>query len=118
MSDAALWLWFGAPLTMAVIACAGLSRAWKTTTGRTEKLLAVGSTTIVALYACGALAYVEVIGPLPAFDYRIEGLGFVLSALAFTAGVVALRAPQWFSIAALVSTGWLLGVFFMASLTY
>ena len=118
MSDAALWLWFGVPLPMAVIACAGLSRAWKTTTGRIEKLLAVGSTTIVALYACGALAYVEVIGPLPGFDYRIESLGFVLAALAFTAGIVSLRSLQWFSVMSLLASAWLLMLFLLAALTY
>src|SRR6266480_3227659 len=103
---------------VALIACAGLARAWKTVNARIEKLLAVGSTTVVALYACAALAYVELGGPLPAFDYRIEGLGFLLAALACTAGIVSLRSPQWFSVISLVASAWLLMLFLLAALTY
>jgi hypothetical protein len=66
--------------------CLGFVRGWKSTSGRIRKLFAIGLATIAALYGCGSLAYVDIIGPIPAFNYTLEFHGFFLSLAAVMAG--------------------------------
>jgi len=86
MSSAVCWMLFGTPLAAAVLSCAGLFRDWRSTTGRVGQLFAVALATIAALYWCGSLVYVEVVGPMPPLDYGVEEFGLLLSLLAVIAG--------------------------------
>ena len=90
MSSAVWWMLFGTPLAAAVLSCAGRFRDWRSTTGRVGQLFAVALATIAVLYGCGSLVYVEVVGPMPPLDYRVEEFGLLLSLLAVIAGIVAL----------------------------
>jgi hypothetical protein len=83
-----------------------------------EKSLAVGLATIAALYACGCLAYVDIIGPMPAFDYRLEEFGLLLSLAAVIAGFIGFLPFEWFSTLALAVSGWLLVMFFLMASTF
>jgi hypothetical protein len=106
------------PFVLAAASCAGLVWGWQNAPHRTNKLFAVGSATAAALCGCGSLVYREVAGPLPPFDYSVEGFGLLLSLSAVVVGLVALRSPQWFSALALVASGWLFVLFFMMASTY
>lgn len=55
-------------------------------------MLATAATSL----ACGALAYVQFVKPLAAFDYRVEAWGFLLSMVGIIFGLVTLRFPRWF----------------------
>jgi hypothetical protein len=81
-------------------------------------LSAISFATAAPLLACGALAYSEFIQPLPAFDYRTEAWGLLLSLLDTILGLVTLRFHRWFSYLALGVSAWMLVLFFLMRSTY
>jgi hypothetical protein len=102
----------------AVFAWAGLCKHWSDEHHRFTKVLAIVLATAAPLLACGALAYVQFVRPLPAFDYRVEAWGGLLSLLGTILGLVTLRFPRWFSSLALGVSAWMLVLFFLAASTY
>ena len=54
----------------------GLCQHWITEHHRFAKVSAILLATAATLVACGALAYVQFVRPIAAFDYRGRGLGF------------------------------------------
>src|SRR5438477_10846604 len=92
------WLSFGVTLGAAVIAGFGLYRSWGNERHRLIKLLAMLTAISAALLAFGATAYVQLVRPLPAFDYIVEEMGFLLSLIGTILGAGALRSPRWFSL--------------------
>jgi len=73
------WIVFGVPFAAAVAACVGLASCWRSEQHRFVKALAVLLPTLAALWACGALAYVQFVRSLPAFDLAVESWGLLLS---------------------------------------
>jgi hypothetical protein len=73
------WILFVVPLAAAVFAWVGLYRHWSAEQHRFTRVSAIVLATAAPLLACGALAYVEFVRPLPAFDYRVEAWGLLLS---------------------------------------
>jgi hypothetical protein len=112
------WILLILPLAAAVLAWIGLCKHWRDENHRPAKVSAIVLATASPLLACSALAYVQFVSPLPAFDYRVESWGLLLSLLGTIMGFVALRFPRWFSSLALVVSAWMLGLFFLAGSTY
>ncbi len=112
------WIWLGVPLAAVIFAEIGLLRNWSREPHRFAKASAILLATSATLLACGALAYVQFVRPLPAFDYRVELLGLLLSFLGTVLGLVTLRFPRWFSSQALGVSAWMLVLFFLAGSTY
>ena len=112
------WLLFGAPLVAAVIAGIGLYRAWTNEHHRLTKVLAIALAISAALLGFGATAYVQLVRPLPAFDYSVEETGLLLSLVGTAVGLITLRFPRWFSSLALGVSGWMLVWFFLLGSTY
>jgi hypothetical protein len=112
------WLLFGVPLAAAVISGIGLYRNWSNEHQRLTKVLAIVMATSAALLGFGATAYVQLVRPLPAFDYGVEETGLVLSLVGTLLGVVTLRFPRWFSSLALGVSTWMLVWFFLLGSTY
>jgi|SRR5450432_2928112 hypothetical protein len=111
------WILYGAPFVATVFAWVGLGSHWRTEGGRITKTLAVLLATASALWACGALAYVEFVKEPAPRDFRIEGRGLELSLLAIIAGLVTLRSPRWFSSLALAASAWMFVLFFLTGMT-
>src|SRR5258708_15517254 len=112
------WILFGVPLATVVFACVGLCQHWSTEHYRFTKVSAILLATAATLLACGALAYVQFVRPIAAFDYRVEAWGLLLSFLGTILGLVTLRFPRWFSSLALGVSAWMLVLFFLAGSTY
>ena len=112
------WLLFGVPLGAALVAAVGLYRNWGNEHDRITKVLAIIAATSAALLGCGATAYVQFVRSLPAFDYSVEELGFLLSASGPVLGAVTLRSPRWFTSVALGVSTWMLVWFFLLGSTY
>jgi hypothetical protein len=112
------WILFVVPLAAAVFAWVGLYRHWSAEQHRFTRVSAIVLATAAPLLACGALAYVEFVRPLPAFDYRVEAWGLLLSFVGTILGLVTLRFPRWFSSLALGVSAWMLVLFFLAGSTY
>jgi len=87
------WIVFGVPFAAAVGASVRLLFRWRSEQHRFVKALAVLLATLAALWACGALAYVQFVRPLPAFDLTVESWGLLLSLSGIIAGGIALRYP-------------------------
>jgi hypothetical protein len=118
MKLAIVWVLFGVPLGAAIFAGIGLRRCWSTERHRITKASAVLLAISATLLACGATAYVQLIRPLPAFDFSVEELGLLLSFLGTILGLVTLRFPRWFSSLALGVSAWMLILFFLLGSTY
>jgi hypothetical protein len=118
MRSAVVWILFIVPLAAVVFAWIGLGRNWSAEHHRYAKVSAILLATATSLLACGALGYVQFIRPLPAFDYRVEFWGLVLSFSGTIVGLVTLRFPRWFSSLALGISSWMLVLFFLAASTY
>jgi hypothetical protein len=112
------WILFGVPLALAIFAGTGLCRNWTAEHHRLWKLSAIVFAILATLLACVATAYVQLIRPLPAFDYRVEVWGMLLSFLGTILGLASLRFPRWFSSLALGVSAWMLLLFFLAGSTY
>ena len=89
------WLLFGVPLGAAVIAGFGLYRNWSNEHHRLTKVLAIVMAISAALLGFGTTAYVQLVRPLPAFDYSVEETGLLLSLVGTILGVVTLHFPRW-----------------------
>ena len=107
------WLLFGVPLVLSIIAAVGLSRNWDTEHHRISKLAAIALAILAALLACGTTACVQVVRPLPAFDFSVEAFGLLLSVLGTVLGLATLRFPRWFSSLALAVSAWMVVGFFI-----
>jgi hypothetical protein len=118
MRPAIVWILFIVPLPTVLLAWIGLCKNWSAERHRFAKLSAILLATATPLLACGALGYVQFVRPLPAFDYRIESWGLLLSFLGTMVGLVTLRFPRWFSSLALGISSWMLLLFFLAASTY
>jgi hypothetical protein len=118
MRFAVAWILFSVPLATAVFAGVGLCQHWSTEHHRFTKVSAILLATAATLLACGALAYVQFVRPIAAFDYRVEAWGLLLSFLGTILGLVTLRFPRWFSSLALGVSAWMLVLFFLAGSTY
>ena len=118
MTFAIAWIAFGLPLGAAVFAARGLCRYWSTEHDRITKLSAILLAISATLLACGATAYVQLVKPLPAFDYSVEGLGLVLSFAGTILGLVTLRSRRWFTLLAFGVSAWMLVLFFLLGSTY
>jgi hypothetical protein len=118
MRFAVAWILFVVPLAAAVFAWIGLCEHWRAEHHRFTKLSAIVLATAAPLLACSALAYVQLVRPLPAFDYRVEAWGLLLSFLGTLSGLVTLRFPHWFSSLALGVSTWMLVLFFLMGSTY
>jgi hypothetical protein len=118
MRFAIAWALLAAPLGAAIFAGAGLFQNWGKEPHRFTKVSAILLANSATLLACGALAYVQFVGPLPAFDYRIEGWGLLLSFSGTILGLITLRFPRWFSSLALGVSAWMLVLFFLEGSTY
>jgi hypothetical protein len=101
MPFAVSWLLCGVPLVAAVFAGIGLRAHWSTEHHRFAKVLATLLATVAPLLACCSLGYVQFVRPLPAFDYRVESWGLLLSFSGTVVGLVSLRPQRWFSLLAL-----------------
>jgi len=112
------WILFGVPLATVVFAGVGLCQHWSTEHHRFTKVSAILLATAATLLACGALAYVQFVRPIAAFDYRVEAWGFLLSFLGTILGLVTLRFPRWFYLLALGVSAWMLVLFCLAGSTY
>jgi hypothetical protein len=112
------WILFIVPLAAAVFAWIGLRMNWSAEHHRFVKMSAILLASITPLMACGALGYAQFVRPLPAFDYRVEFWGLMLSFLGTIVGLVTLRFPRWFSSLALGISSWMLVLFFLAASTY
>jgi hypothetical protein len=112
------WILFIVPLAAAVFAWIGLCKHWSAEHHRLSKVSAIVLATAAPSLACGALAYVQFVRPLAAFDYRVEAWGFLLSMLGTIFGLATLRFPRWFSSLALGISAWMLVLFFLAGSTY
>jgi hypothetical protein len=118
LHQALAWILLGSPLAAAAASCVGFVQGWKSTSGRVRKVFAVGLATVAALYGCGCLVYVDVVGPMPAFDYSLEEFGFLLSLAAVISGFIGFPPFEWYSTLALAVSGWLLLLFFLMALTF
>jgi hypothetical protein len=112
------WLLFGVPLGAAVIAGFGLYRNWGNERHRLIKLLAMLMAISAALLGFGATAYVQLVRPLPAFDYSVEEMGLLLSLVGTALGAGTLRFPRWFSSLSLGVSTWMLVWFLLLGSTY
>lgn len=112
------WILFIVPLAAAMFAWKGLCQHWGTEHHRFTRISVILLATAAALLACGALAYVQFVRPLPTLDYRVEFYGFMLSLAGTIFGLVTLRFPRWFSSLALGISLWMLVLFFLAGSTY
>ena len=106
------WLLFGVPLIAAVVAAIGLYRDWRNEYHRLMKVLAIVVAISSALLGFGATAYVQLVRPLPAFDFRLEETGLLLSLAGTVFGLITLRFPRWFSSLALGVSSWMFVCFF------
>ena len=113
MKFAIAWVMFGTPLGLAILAAIGLHRNWGTEHHRLSRLSAIALSILAALWACCATAYVQLVRPLPAFDFRVEALGLLLSFVGTILGLITLRFPRWFSSLALGVSAWMTVWFFM-----
>ena len=112
------WLLFGLPLGAAIIAGIGFCYNWKNERHRLAKVLAVTCAVFAPLLGCIATAYVQLVRPLPAFDYSVEATGLLLSVVGTFLGLVTLHFPRWFSSLALGVSIWTLVWFFLLGSTY
>jgi hypothetical protein len=112
------WILFGVPLALAIFAGAGLCRNWSAEHHRLWKLSAIVFAILATLLACAATAYVQLIRPLPTFDYRVEAWGVLLSFLGTFVGLASLRFPRWFSSLALGVSAWMLAWFLILGSTF
>ena len=101
-----------------VFCAIGLSRKWGTEQHRLTKSSAVFSAIVATSLACIATAYVQFVRPLPAFDYRVEASGILISLLGTAVGLAALRFPRWYSLLALAISVWMLAWFAILGSTY
>jgi hypothetical protein len=118
MKLAIAWVLFGLPLGAAIFAGMGLCRCWSEERHRITKVSAILLAISATLLACGATAYVQLVRPLPAFDYSVEELGLLLSFLGTVFGLITLRFPRWFSSLALGVSAWMFVLFFLLGSTY
>jgi hypothetical protein len=118
MRFAVAWILFIVPMAAAAFAWIGLCKHWSAEDHRFTKVSAIVLATAAPLLACSALAYVQFVRPLPAFDYRVEAWGCLLSLLGTILGLVTLRFPRWFSSLALGVSAWMLVLFFLMGLTF
>jgi hypothetical protein len=107
------WILFGAPLGAIVFAWVGLCRHWSADQQRLMKVSALVFPTVAALLAYRALAYVQFVRPIAAFDYRVEAWGFFLSFARIALGLATIRSPRWFSSLALGASAWMCVLFFL-----
>ena len=118
MGFAAFWFLYGVPLALAGFAWLGLRSNWNTEQRRGTRVSAILLATAAPVLACGALAYVQFIRPIAAFDYRVESWGVLLSLCGTVLGLVTLRSPRWFSSLALGISAWMFVLFLLAASTY
>jgi hypothetical protein len=118
MGFAVFWLLYGVPLAAAVFAWVGLCSNWGTEDRRGTRVSAIMLATAAPTLACVALAYVQFVRPIAAFDYRVESWGLLLSLAGTVLGLVTLRSPRWFSSLALGISALMLVLFFLAGSTY
>jgi hypothetical protein len=118
MRFAVAWILFIVPLAAVVFAWIGLCKHWSAEHHRFSKVSAIALATAAPLLACCALAYVQFVRPLPAFDYRVEAWGLLISFLGTLLGLVTLRFHRWFSSLALGVSAWMLVLFFLMGSTY
>jgi hypothetical protein len=118
MRFAIAWILFIVPLSGALFAWVGLRKHWSAENHRFAKVSAISFATAAPLLACSALAYVQFVKPLPAFDYRIEAWGLLVSFVGTIFGLVTLRFHRWFSSLALGVSAWMLVLFFLMGSTY
>jgi hypothetical protein len=112
------WILFGVPLGLTIVAGIGFCRNWRTEHHRFSKLSAIVSAILATLLACAATAYVQLIRPLPAFDFRVEAWGTLLSLLGAILGLASLRFPRWFSALATGVSAWMLAWFLILGSTF
>jgi hypothetical protein len=118
MRSAVAWILVSVPLAAVAFAWIGLCKHWSAEDHRFAKASAILLATATPLLACGALGYVQFVRPLPAFDYRVEAWGLLLSFSGTIFGLVTLRFPRWFSSLALGISSWMVVLFFLAGSTY
>ena len=112
------WVECGVPFVAAVMASARLVFRWRSEQHRFVKTLAVVLAILTALWACGALAYVQFVRPLAPFDYTVECWGLLLSLSAAITGGIAVRYPPRDSARlAFGASAWMFVMFFLSSLT-
>ena len=95
-----------------------LCRNWSTEHHRLWTLSAIVFAILATLLVCAATAYVQLIRPLPAFDYGVEAWGMLLSFLGTILGLASLRFPRWFSSLALGVSAWMLVCFLILGSTF
>jgi hypothetical protein len=118
MPFAVWWVLFGLPMAGSVFACIGLYVNWGTEQHRFTKISTILLALAAASLACGALAYVQFVRPIPQRDYRVESRGVLVSLSGTIVGLVTLRFRRWFCSLALGVSAWMLVLFFLAALTY
>jgi hypothetical protein len=118
MRFAIVWILYVVPLSAALVAWIGLRKHWSAENHRFSKVSAISFATAAPLLACSALAYVQFVKPFPAFDYRVEAWGLLVSFIGTILGLVTLRFHCWFSSLALGVSAWMLVLFFLMGSTY
>jgi len=112
------WILFGVPLLASAYAWVDLCKRWHAECHRLSKVLANLLATSSSSLACCALAYVQLVRPIPSRNFTVEGWGLLLSFSGLLLGFVTFRSPRWYSSLAFGVSAWMFVLFLLMSSRY